>query len=203
MFFSIMKTSQTQSGLIRLLLFVVPFAFTFCGDDEGSLNFSYKVDGESQQVGTVSAFLESEIQYDHEGRALSITAAVGFSKMLIVSVSNWDFQNPPDNGILTGEYDATFDFESNEENPLAECLALDGDNTGVTLCEGALVTYILDGEIYTSVFGDAPEATITITECNTGNRTVSGTFTAKMQNFDTEEVLTITGSFSKVKYTIQ
>lgn len=198
-------TTKIQKLTARLLLLTVTFIFTFCGDDgeSGGPSFSYTINGESQGKQTTTGFLQSEIQYDHEGRALYLTAAAGITKMLSISVANWDFHNPPANGILTGEYDATFDFEQTDtENPLAECLTLTGNNAGVTLCDGGLVTYILNNDIYTSVFDGNTGASITITECNTGNRTVSGTFTSKVQNFDEQE-LTVTGSFKKVKYIVQ
>lgn len=196
-------TTKIQRLVARLLLLAVTFIFTFCGDDEVGPSFTYTVDGESQNVQTISGMLQSEIQYDHEGRALYITAATGLTKMMSVAVSNWDFHNPPDNGILEGEYDATFDFgETDEENPLADCLALTGDNEGVTLCDGGLITYILGSDVYSSVFDGNTDASITITACNPGSRTVSGTFTAKVGDFDGLQQYTITGTFKNVKYTV-
>jgi hypothetical protein len=150
----------------KLLLLGIVFTFSSCSDDggEGS-KFTYKVDGESQKVQTVSGILQFETQYDHEGRGLYITAAEGLSKILSIGVSNWDFQNPPDEGILTGDYDATFDFESTEENPFANnCLELAGE--GVTLCDGGLVTWISGGSTYYSTFDGETDATITITKCD-------------------------------------
>jgi hypothetical protein len=175
--------------------------FTNCGEDEFKPTVSYTIDGENQKVATVTASLTFETQYNHEGRSLYITAAAGLTKMLSVAISNWDYQNPPDNGILTKTYDATFDFETEADNDLATCLELTGDNTGVFLCDGALVTYIGNNDLYFSAFGGNTAASVTITACSPSKRTISGSFTAKVQNFDEQE-LTITGEFKNVKYTV-
>lgn len=190
----------------RLLIIASVFVFTFCGDDDkpSTPQLTYSLDGESQSVQTVTAFLQSQIQYSHEGRALNITAVMGNGEMLSVAVSNWDFQNPPDNGILAGEYDATFDFEDTEtENPFANCLTLTGENEGVVLCDGGLVSLISGSDFYTSVFDGDTEASITISKCDAGNRTVSGTFSAKIAGFDGVQQYTISGSFDNVKYIVQ
>lgn len=186
-------------GLLSILL--ATLTFTHCGDNDFKPSVSYTIDGENQKVASVTATLQFEAQYDHEGRSLYITAAAGLSKMLSVAVSNWDYQNPPDNGILTKTYDATFDFETNEDNDLATCLELTGGNEGVFLCDGALVTYIGNNDIYFSAFGSNTQASVTVTACSPSKRTISGTFTAKVQNFNEEE-LTIAGEFKNVKYTV-
>jgi hypothetical protein len=175
--------------------------FTHCGGDDFKPSVSYTIDGENQKVASVTASLQFETQYDHQGRSLNITAAAGTSKLLSVVVSNWDYQNPPDNGILTKTYDATFDFETETENDLATCLELTGVNEGVFLCDGALVTYIGNSDIYFSAFDGNTEASVTITGCNPSKRTISGSFMAKIQNFDSNE-LTVSGEFKNVKYSI-
>jgi hypothetical protein len=194
------KSIHKFLGFASILMASV--VFTNCGDDEFKPSVSYTIDGENQKVASVTASLQFETQYNHEGRSLYITAAAGLSKMLSVAVSNWDYQNPPDNGILTKIYDATFDFETEADNDLATCLELTGDNEGVFLCDGALVTYIGNSDIYFSAFDGNPEASVTITACSPSKRTISGSFTAKVQNFDSEE-LTISGEFKNVKYTVQ
>jgi len=189
------------------MILVLAFVFTFCGnDDEKSSGpqFTYSIDGASQDVQTVTGLLRSQIQYDHEGRALNITAFAANNKTLTIGVSNWDFQNPPDDGVLTGEYDATFDFEeTEEENPFANCLALTGDNEGVFLCDGGLVTLISGSDFSTSVFDGDTEATITISKCDASKHTVSGTFSAKVAAFDGTQPYMITGTFENVSYIVQ
>lgn len=187
----------------RLSILALAFVFTFCGDDDkaSTPQVTFTIDGASQKVQAFSGILRSEIQYDHEGRALNITAVGENNKTLSVAVSNWDFQNPPDNGILTGEYDATFDFEeTEEENPYAECLELED---GVTLCDGGLVSLISGNDFYTSVFDGNTAATITITKCDASKHTVSGTFTAKVAGFDGVQQYTMTGTFDNLTYIVQ
>jgi hypothetical protein len=193
------KTFRKIMSIVTILLTAV--AFTHCGDDEFKPSVSYTIDGENQRVVSVTGMLQFETQYDHEGRALYITAAAGTSKMLSIAVANWDYQNPPANGILTKTYDATYDFESESGNDLATCLELTGDNTGVFLCDGALVTYILNNDVYFSAFDGNTQASVTVTACSPSKRTISGTFTAKVQNFDAQE-LTIVGEFTNAKYTV-
>ncbi len=196
------NTILIRTHASRLLILALAFVFTFCSkDDEVSKpQFAFTIDGTSQKVQVTSGVLLSEIQYGHEGRALYITAVSENHKTLSVGVSNWDFQNPPDNGILTGEYNATFDFENTqEENPFGDCLAVEG----ATLCDGGLVTLIEDNNSYFSAFDGATDATITITKCDAGKRTVSGTFSAKVASFDGVQQYTIAGSFDNLTYLVQ
>jgi hypothetical protein len=186
------------------LLLTTLLLFAQCGDDDDSgPALTYTIDGQSQPVQTVTGVLMSEIQYDREGRSLNITAAQGFDQLLSVAVSNWDFQNPPDNGILTGEYDATLDEDNTEDNPLAECLPLTDENEGIYLCAVGLISMVSGQDLYFSVFDGDTGATIVITSCDPGKRTVSGTFQGKIGTIDGETIKTISGSFTNVKYTVQ
>jgi hypothetical protein len=186
------------------LLLTTLLLFAQCGDDDDSgPALSYTIDGQSQPVQTVTGVLMSEIQYNREGRTLNITAAQGLDQLLSVAVSNWDFQNPPDNGILTGEYDATLDEDNTVDNPLAECLPLTGENEGVYLCAVGLISVVSGQDLYFSVFDGDAEAMIVITSCDPGKRTVSGTFQGKIGTLDGETIKTISGSFTNVKYTVQ
>lgn len=195
-----MKYFTNKAVGIATVLFAT-LTFSHCGDDESVATVTYSIDGDKQKVLTVTAILQTSTDYDHEGRALNITAANGTSKMLSIAVSNWDFQNPPENGVLEKTYDATFDYESGDDNGLANCLELTDENVGVFLCEGALITYIGESDIFFSAFDGNTQATVTITKCNTSKKTVSGSFMAKVQNFDEDEY-TITGEFSDVKYSV-
>lgn len=183
---------------VSLALLAVLLTFSRCRDDEPASSFSYSINGTAQKVNTVSAELRFETQYGHEGRALNISVLTG-SQWLSVGVVNWDFQNPPANGILTGEYDATFDFEDTDNpNPHVDCLTLGF----VVLCPGGLVSYVDETNFYSSAFGDEPEGTVSITACNTSSRTLSGTFSAKVTSVDEKDERMITGSFQNVKYRV-
>lgn len=197
--------NKFRSLFAKLLLLTFPVMLTFCGDDdEGGSKLSYTIDGQSQKVETVIGVLQYEIQYDHEGRGLYITAAKGMDQMLSVAVSNWDYQNPPDEGVLEKEYDTTFDVEeTSEDHPLSDCLVLSGDNEGVTLCDGGLISLISGSEMYTSVFDGNTNGSITITSCNAAKHTISGTFQATVADFDGAQQFEIAGSFTNVKYLVQ
>jgi hypothetical protein len=190
--------------LSRALIVILTGAFTFCGEEtaEESTHFTYTVDGKSQNIEVITGLLQSEIQFEHKEQTLIIGVSNSLSRVINIRVSNWDFQTPPENGILEGEYDATFDSEQmNGSNPLGECLALSGDNAGVTLCDGGLVTFTLNGDVYTSTFDGNTGGTITIEESNPEKHSVTGTFSTKVKNFDGTE-LTIAGAFTNVKYVV-
>ena len=197
------NTINIRTLASRLLILTLPFVFTFCGDDDKGSDpeVVFAIDGVSQNVRGISGVLRSDLQYNHEGRALNITAVTNDYKTLSVLVSNWDFQNPPENGILTGEYDATFDYQRTDvENPFGECLQLEGN---VMLCDGGLVSLISGSDFYTSAFDWNTAATITISKCDASKRTVSGTFSAKVAGFDGVQQYTMAGSFENLNYIVQ
>jgi hypothetical protein len=200
-----MKNTLTIQALTsKLFILASASVFTFCREDDKppGAQFSYTIDGKSASVEHVSASLHSNPRGAHEGRSLNlIFLKVGVFKSLYVDVSNWDFQNPPDNGVLTGEYDAAWDYENTqEENPLANCLSTDD---GLTLCDGGLVKLFLENDFYSSVFDGNTSATITISKCDPSSRTVSGTFNVKVGLSDGSVQHTVTGSFDNVEYTIR
>jgi hypothetical protein len=197
---SIRHVVQKIASLLVFLLILT--CFVNCGEDESPTSVTYSIDGENQKVRTVTAYLQFSTDYDHEGRTLYITAANGSSIMLSIAIANWDFQNPPNNGLVEKTYDATFDYESGSDNEFASCLELTGNNADVHLCDGALVTYIGESDIYFSAFDNNTQATVTLTDCNPSKKTMSGTFTAKVQNFSEDDDFVITGEFKNVKYSI-
>lgn len=176
--------------------------FTFCDEPTPaeSTHFVYSVDGISKNVQSINGLLQSEIQFEHEERSLKVIVSNSTSQTITIGISNWDFQNPPENGILEAEYDATFDIEAMDQaNPNGDCLALDGSNAGITLCSGGVITYTLQGDVYTSIFDGNTEATITITKCT--KKKISGSFTANLENVNGDN-LTVSGTFKNVKYEV-
>ena len=199
-----MKNTLTIQALTpRLFILTAAFVLTFCGDDDNPSvpQVSYTIDGVPEAVEYSHGDLQLETHAGHEGRSMNITfVKAGVFKLLSVAVSNWDFQNPPNEGVLTGEYDASWDYENTEEeNPLANCLSLQG---GLTLCDGGLVTLSLENDTYSSVFDGNTSATITISKCDPTSRTVSGTFNAKVGLLDGSVQHIVTGSFDDVEYHI-
>ena len=186
------------------LIVILSGTFTFCSDNvtEQSTHLVYTVEGISKEVQSITGVLQMAVQYDHIEQAMVITASNSFSDMLTIKVANWDFQTPPENGVLEKEYDATYDAEQGESHsPHVECIELTGDNAGVFLCDYGLITLMLEGELYTSVFTGNEDGTIIITECNPDKKSVSGSFDAKVQTSIGKKVK-VSGTFTNVKYTV-
>lgn len=186
------------------LIVILSGTFTFCGDNvtEESTHFVYTVEGINKSVQSIAGMIQTEILYDHTKQALVISVNNSFSEMATLTVTNWDFQNPPENGVLEKVYDATYDSEQGESpGPLIECMALTGDNAGISLCDGGLVTLMIGGELYTSIFIENEASTITISEVSPEKKSVSGSFDVKVQNTTGEE-LKLVGTFANVKYTV-
>ncbi|WP_460219292.1 hypothetical protein [Psychroserpens sp. MEBiC05023] len=115
----------------------------------------------------------------------------------VLSISNWEFQNPPEDGVVEKSYNT-----NTEMGPDTDCETIDG----ITFCDEALVTYILGQEYFVSELNE--EGTdighITISNNNSGNLTVSGTFDVLMRNFNDPngENIEYTGSFNNLSYTV-
>jgi hypothetical protein len=196
--FAIVKTKI----LAHLSILMLSALFTFCSEEpaEESTHFVYSVDGISKNVQSITGMLQSEKQFGHEESSLKVNVSNSTSQMVTISVSNWDFQNPPKDAIHEGEYDATFDIEGMDQaSPNGECLELTGGNAGVTLCSGGWITYTLQGEVYSSIFDGNTEATITITKCT--KRKISGSFAANLKN-PSGVTLAVSGIFKNVKYEV-
>lgn len=190
--------------LAHTLILAAAGSFTFCGDQvtEESTHFVYSVEGVSKHVQSITGLLQTGVQFDHQEQSLTISVSNSFSEMATIKVTNWDFQNPPEDGILEDVYDATYNAEQGENNsPYVECIDLTGANAGKSLCSSGVVTFTMDGELYTSIFTGNEEGTITITECDTKNLSVSGSFSVKVQE-SVGKKLKLSGTFSNVKYTI-
>lgn len=189
--------------LANLSILLLSALFTFCGDEPApaeSTHFVYSIDGISKNVESITGMIESKKQFDHEERSLKINVSNSISQTVTISVTNWDFQNPPKDAIIEAEYDATFDIEAMDgANPNGECVALTGSNAGVTLCSGGAITYTLQGDVYTSIFDGNTEATISITKCN--KKKISGSFTADLKTVSGKK-LSVSGTFKNVKYEV-
>jgi len=112
---------------------------------------------------------------------------------LVLSVSNWDFQNPPENGVLVKSY-TTLDF-----GPGMSCTNI----SGFDFCDGALVTYVelSSGTSYFSV-GESSGGFVDIDVCDANNKIVSGTFSDILVDFINEDTIEVSGTFSNLCYTV-
>ncbi len=131
-----------------------------------------------------------------EGRRLDVRCNVD-GGTFILTVSNVDFQNPPDDGILTKVYGTNDDFQN------SDCM----DFTNATYCDGALITYLTaTSEIFSSEGFELEEkGSITITANDPTKKTVSGTFDATLikNTIDGNEKVVFSGSFTDLIYRVQ
>lgn len=136
-------------------------------------------------------------EFGETGRRLDIRANVG-NDMLIISASNWDFQNPPTDGILIKTYDTN---TSGGIGPNQSCTQM----SGITYCDGGLGTYTTGGApMMSQTLSNEPTGSIVITQNNTTDKTVSGTFDFKVKDF-TQPTATpthITGTFTDLPYSV-
>lgn len=175
---------------------IVTLAIQFFGcskDEETKASMSITVDGIAQPVSILSTVLVFEAQEDHEGRAMQTTAQSN-SNLLTVGISNWDFQNPPINGILQKTY---YDVEEGSLTENADCLE-EGD---IMYCDGYLITYTVNNETFYSAMDDEYEGTLTVTKCDVKNKKISGEFSCKLVSVDENEII-MTGKFQNLSYLV-
>jgi hypothetical protein len=146
------------------------------------------VDGTSKVAIITSGLLLVETT-GNKGRTLGINA-LEMSNILILDISNWDFQKPPADGVITKTY-------YNVLNPKSTCTQV----SSATLCDGGLVTYLVGSEFYSSVFYDGPayESTIKVTSNDVAAKRISGDYDVKVQS-STGSRLTLKGKFDNVTY---
>jgi hypothetical protein len=140
--------------------------------------------------------LYSENQYGQKGRRLDIRTNIN-GKTIVFSVSNWDWQNPPAEGVIEKKY-STISFSA----PGSQCMEIDGYD----FCDAGLVTYYPTGNLsqpYISMEEDYP-GFVQITDCNTQTKKVSGTIDAKLVDFFevNTDTFTVTGTFTDLCYRV-
>lgn len=160
---------------------------------------SVEIDGTAQTATNFNNTLIKVQQNGEDGRRLDLRANIG-SDMLIISVSNWDFQNPPTDGILTKVYD-TNTTAYGGLGPNKSCTTRPAGN----LCDSGLGTYTIGSATWMSEnMPNEPRGTITITANDDANKTVSGTFDFKVVEVSNPNNTPkhFTGSFSNMSYTV-
>jgi hypothetical protein len=158
------------------------------------------MDGVAQTATNFNNTLLVYPQNGSEERRLDLRADLG-DDLFIVSVSNWAFQNPPENGIVTKVYDTNVSANGGM-GPNRVCNSTSSGN----LCDAGLGSYMVDGitSMSENLSGE-PTGTITITENNAADRTVSGTFDFKVSSMIPPNTTPVhfTGSFTDLSYIIQ
>jgi hypothetical protein len=151
------------------------------------------VDGVAQEITLDYAILRVGATGNKE-RTLVIWAHSNWaptnSAGVAISMSNYDFQNPPVDGLITKTY-----YDPKNSNATCQQLGT------TTLCDAGIVTYL----IYSSAFynGPAYESTIKITHNDVSAKRISGEYDVKVQTArNTPNILTLKGKFDNVNYTI-
>ncbi len=178
-----------------LLSFTVVLLMFSCGSDESDEKvealMQVEKNGISYSISLFNNTLLAESQSGETGRRLDMRATVD-NGTLIISASNWDWQNPPVDGILSKIYDTNVEIGDN-----AACM----DSGGFTYCDGGLVTYLDGANIYISEgIDDEGAGRITISEVDTENKRVSGSFDVTTIDLTTDEKITFTGTFENLNY---
>lgn len=125
------------------------------------------------------------------GWRMDIRGNFNSGKQLILSVSNWDFQNPPTNGIIVKTYDTD----------------ILGPNTvyieegGYTYADGALGTYMVSTSDFQMTTSDQ-HGYIRISSCDPSAKKVSGDFSFITLSMSDSDTTTFSGSFSNQSYSV-
>lgn len=178
--------------------FTIFISLIACGDESmGEMeeaSMTVIKDGVSHDILVTNNTLVSAIQSGREGRRLDIRCNVD-GGLLVLTVSNWDFQNPPVDGVLEKTY------VTNGEESDSDCLS----ESGFTFCDGGGATYLVDGTnvIFTSEVTGAPKGEIRISKVNESEKTVSGTFDLTTTEFASSgSSFTFSGSFTNLSYLV-
>jgi hypothetical protein len=181
---------------ITYFLTIILFAsLTNCGSKDPAPtapSITLSIDGASKSATISSSILLVETT-GNKGRSLGVNALEG-SNLLILSISNWDFQNPPADGILVKTY---YDNSNPSPNPKSTCIQVNS----TALCDNALVTYLIGTDYYSSIGYDGPayESIIKITANDATAKKISGEYDFKVQSA-TGTQLTLKGKFDNVSY---
>lgn len=156
----------------------------------GTMNF--KINGTNYSATSYNNTLINASQGGQTGRRLDIRGSFAGNKTLVLTVSNWDWQNPPLNGIVVKKYD------TQTIGPNTVCQ----DISGGTYCDGALGTYLF-GSSYHMTISEVAEGYIQISSCEATNKKVSGSFYFITSDLSETVFDTIEGTFTNQVYTGQ
>jgi len=146
-------------------------------------------DGVKHNITSFNNSLMNETQNGHSGRRMDLRCNVD-GGTFVLSLSNWDWQNPPANGVLIKSYD------TDESGTNTKCKDVSGDQ----LCDGGLGTYLVGSTNYYSTGDNDSAGVITITKNDTQNKTVSGSFEFAATDIFTKADIKFSGTFSDLNY---
>lgn len=187
--------------LSLLLLFVLCFAA--CKDEDpmepepinmGTMTIT-KDGGTPVTITTFNNTLLKAVDNGQNARRLDIRATVD-GGTFVMTVSNYDSQNPPEDGVVVKTYDAGLVGEN------SDCT----EQGYVTLCDGGLSTYIVGTTTYSSAanfdYYEDP-GYITISSIDGANTKVSGSFDVITYKPDQTGEVRFTGTFEDLVYVVQ
>ncbi|WP_204347076.1 hypothetical protein [Psychroserpens algicola] len=186
-----------------LALALVVFTFMSCSSDDssgdspsgGTESFIVIKNGVTFEGENINNTLIITSQGDQGARRLDLRCDID-GGTFILSISNWEFQNPPADGVVVKSYNT-----NTEMGPDTDCESING----TTYCDEALVTFLIGQEVFISELNDLEDiGDITITSNDASNLEVSGTFDVLLRNFNSqdEEYMTYTGTFTNVSYSV-
>ena len=199
-----MSLKLTHIGLAYLLLFLFSCQKSSNNSNNPSStgSMALEIDGVAQTLTNYNNTLITVNQNSEIGRRMDLRANIG-SELFILTVSNWDFQNPPNDGIVIKPYVTNFEYNGTLNNLPTDKTCVTRGNT--TFCDGGLITHQVSSlDTRTSVrVPNEPSGRITITQNDPINKTVSGTFDGKVTNFQSNsQSVQMKGSFTNLSYTV-
>lgn len=153
---------------------------------------SFKINGTTYSCTSYNNTLVNASQAGQTGKRMDIRGSFDGGKTLILTVSNWDWQGPPANGVLVKKYD------TQTLGPNTVCQ----DIGGGTYCDGALGTYMFGSSFHMTI-SDEIEGYIQVSSCDAANKKVSGSFYFITSDISETVFDTIEGTFINQVYTVQ
>lgn len=190
-------------NILFAALLLGAFIFSGCDDDDAQDVGSFKVThagAETDVEITMATLTVSSGQNSASGRSshkLNISGDV-HDESISILVSNWDFQDPPDNAIFAKEYYNVFLDEQLEVGEETEtCMRV---STNQNVCEGILISYTKGDKTFSS-FSLENDVVLKVDKCD-GQR-ITGTFNIVLTNpYDETDQLVVKGTFTNLPYTV-
>ena len=179
-----------------LFFLLISCSFFACSDDDDEMQ-SEEASLSITKNGQTVAFAEGNhsLIYQDFG-VISNSLYLRFEVdggMLVLAVGNWEWQNPPTDGVLEKSYSTTVAGTG------SSCQIIGGAD----LCDSGALSYQVGDLLY---IGDdnLKESFIHITDNDGENKIVSGSFDLEVRSFDDEtDIIELNGTFENLTYVIQ
>lgn len=157
------------------------------GSTNCSGTMTVKMDGKAYTAADYNnTLILSEVQ-DYGVHRMDIRTTVN-GGTLVLSFTNWEWQNPAAEGIVAKKYE--------NDVSKASCKTINGDE----LCDEMLGTFIKGNETYSSGMAETM-GSITVTKIDATKKTVSGTYDFPVVNFDDDTIM-VSGTFTDQCYLV-